>query len=535
VPPTNTPTEVTPQPTATPPTKPGYFSRDELIEDTRQLAHVIESAHPDPYIRGGGRIAFHRRLHRLLNAIPEEGMTKDEFVRLLRPFVAAVGDAHTDLWDDYRVNDLAPGGVPLQFGIVEKSLYVAGVPGKAHEDLIGSILVSVEGVPLVELFQRQEQLQGTDNEYQVLQLLANQSLRYRPHMQDLLPEWENTDRVTVELKLQTGDIQEVVFDLSQTMPSLLTPKSEITLPAVNRSGFVYDFMDAEKRVAYLRVEHMMYYREAYEMWAVSGYRASTEETRATIPSATETFRSLVMDMKEAETQALIIDLRGNNGGNSVLADILLYFLYGKESLVSFKTHSSAAGGGQGLRVSDLYFENYSNVTLESMNEGRAVPLLENDYDFTFDFTDDVQRFQEVRPEAPAVLESEYRKMPTFYAEYELGTYEGYYRPESIMVLIDPGTFSSGFTMAMTLDLAGAVLLGTPSAQAANSFGNVLQWRLNHTGIQGGVSCAYFITSPEDQEKGRIWPVHYPLTYKKLASFDFDPNAEYLYALELLSE
>jgi hypothetical protein len=203
--------------------------------------------------------------------------------------------------------------------------------------------------------------------------------------------------------------------------------------------------------------------------------------------------------------------------------------------VSFKTHSSAAGGGQGLRVSDLYFENYSNVTLESMNEGRAVPLLENDYDFTFDFTDDVQRFQEVRPEAPAVLESEYRKMPTFYAEYELGTYEGYYRPESIMVLIDPGTFSSGFTMAMTLDLAGAVLLGTPSAQAANSFGNVLQWRLNHTGIQGGVSCAYFITSPEDQEKGRIWPVHYPLTYKKLASFDFDPNAEYLYALELLSE
>jgi hypothetical protein len=31
------------------------------------------------------------------------------------------------------------------------------------------------------------------------------------------------------------------------------------------------------------------------------------------------------------------------------------------------------------------------------------------------------------------------------------------------------------------------------------------------------------------------PVHYPLTYEKLASYEFDPNVEYLYALELLSE
>ena len=30
-------------------------------------------------------------------------------------------------------------------------------------------------------------------------------------------------------------------------------------------------------------------------------------------------------------------------------------------------------------------------------------------------------------------------------------------------------------------------------------------------------------------------MHYPLTYEKLASYDFDPNAEYLYALELLPE
>ena len=43
-----------------------------------------------------------------------------------------------------------------------------------------------------------------------------------------------------------------------------------------------------------------------------------------------------------------------------------------------------------------------------------------------------------------------------------------FRPENVLVLVTPGTFSSGFTMAKYLYLAGATLVGTPSAQAADS-------------------------------------------------------------------
>jgi hypothetical protein len=89
-------------------------------------------------------------------------------------------------------------------------------------------------------------------------------------------------------------------------------------------------------------------------------------------------------------------------------------------------------------------------------------------------------------------------------------------------------------MARHLYLAGATLVGTPSAQASNCFGELIRWRLEHTGIGGGISVAYFNQFPDDPEVGRVLPVHYPLTYGKLASYDFDPNAEYLYALEYLS-
>ena len=59
-------------------------------------------------------------------------------------------------------------------------------------------------------------------------------------------------------------------------------------------------------------------------------------------------------------------------------------------------------------------------------------------------------------------------------------------------------------------------------------------RMEHTWIEGSVSGSYFNKFPNDPELGRILPVDYPLTYETLASYDFDPNAEYIYALEHLS-
>jgi hypothetical protein len=526
--PSGTPTEVPVVPTATSTTRPGYFSRELLIEDARQLAGAIESAHPDPYIRGGGRIAFHRRLQRLLNAIPEGGMTREEFIRLLRPFIAAVGDAHTELWSDYSVNDYAPGGVPLLFKVVEESLYVAGIPDQEHEDLIGSLLVSVEGVPLAELCERQRRLQGTENQYHALYLLANLSLWYRPCMEDLLPEWQDRRRVSVELQLSSGEIQKVVFDLPKGIDAMFTPESRLALPSTDDSGFLYEFLDAEDKTAYLRIDHMSHYREATEM--------ETGRPAPRLRSATETFRSMVVDMEQAGTEALIIDLRDNRGGNSVMGDILTYFLYGKEALQDIMVYSDSIGGGMVRKYSDLFWEQTQSWTsLEQVNEGRALFLRADDYDFA-GFSGDVEWSPARKAEAIAHSEKRWLALSsTFWEEYQSEAYSGYYCPGKVVVLVDSETFSSGFTMARYLYLAGATFVGTPSGQAANSFGNGQLWHLDHTGIEGTISTTYSVMFPDDSELARVLPVHYPLTYEKLATYGFDSNAEYLYALELLAE
>ena len=241
-------TETTPNPTATTVvqrTHPGAYTQEQLIEDARQLAEIIENTHPDPYIRGGGRIAFHRRLQRFLEVIPPEGMTRGEFIRLLRPFMGSIGDSHTNIWSNYGVSHTSPGGVPLRFDIVEQSLYVSSVPRGVDQDLIGATLASVENVPLAELIQRQKRFRA-ENEYHALDALTFESLWYKPYMQDLIPEWQDTSQVTVDLQLPTGEIQSLSLDLTQKMTNWHSPATQVTLPSPNSVGLAYEFFDMER-------------------------------------------------------------------------------------------------------------------------------------------------------------------------------------------------------------------------------------------------------------------------------------------------
>ena len=74
------------------------LSRKVLIEDIRELSNILETAHPDPYINGGGKIAYHRRLQNLIRGIPSTGMIKENFYNYLLPFIARLGGGHTKIF-----------------------------------------------------------------------------------------------------------------------------------------------------------------------------------------------------------------------------------------------------------------------------------------------------------------------------------------------------------------------------------------------------------------------------------------------------
>lgn len=526
------------------------ISRDECLADIRQLAETIEAAHPDPYINGGGKIAFHRRLHNILGNVPDEGMTKAEFYRLICPLVASIGDMHTWMNVPYNHNwNSGPWGIPLYFGVVERSLYVKAVFDASQKYLLGARLVAVEGVPFEELMDRNRRRAGFENDYGVLRDMAGTGVLIQAaYLEHLLPEWTDKKRISLTLQMPDGRIEKMEMAVPSRLVTMMaaSTESKMKLPARDKCDFVYEFLDPDKQTALLAIDGMMGFREAFEMWnnlefynnndqAADIYRKyhgrsapdDIDKTIAGLPSATEVFRSLVREMKEAGTKTLLIDLRRNDGGNSYMSEILVYFLYGRKAFLDPKT-----GFVEIRKYSQPYFEYFENESIDKINEGRPYPLTGNDYDFTEDYA---HRNNATLEQVAAEFENTASKMTTFYAEYQSGEYEAYYCPPHVIVLSSPFTFSSGYTLMRKLYQAGAEILGTPSAQAGNCFGDIMQMELDNSGITYSLSRKYYETFPDDPETGKVLTPAYRLTYDILASYGFDPNAEVLYALDIVKK
>lgn len=513
--------------------------RTALIEDARQLFAAIESAHPDPYSKVGGRIAFHRRFHEMLGNIPERGMTVSEFHRLLLPFVASVGDGHTAIRLP-RGTPPTPTGFPLGFGIIEESLVVQNNASLDGESLLGGRLCSLEGISFEELLKRQNRLRGIETVYGTMALLCR-SLMTRESLAALLPEWKGGDEIACELILAEGRRREFrVPLLANAAAAADLPKSRVAMPDLERSDVAFRFLDGSRQTALLAVKDMMAYREGCEGWLADGFAEAPQligeayarfhsgeppqdvnKALQGIPSATETFRDLVLAMKKAKTRNLIVDLRGNGGGNGYMCWMLLYFLYGDQAMRSYSEGFAIP------RYSNLYFQQYTETSIEKLNEGRAVPLEAGDFDFS-----EEDAYRSGRGAAP--IESNLAKSTTFMAAYRSGTYNGIYTPPVVVVLCSPTTYSSGFNLMQALGTKGAAIVGTPSAQSPNNYGDSLILPLKNSGITAFVAFKQIVTYPDDPSRGGLFPVDHPLTYAKLASYGFDPNAEVLLALEIIA-
>ncbi len=515
------------------------ISKELLIEDLRQLAEILEKSHPDPYLRSGGKVAFHRRFQEALLLLPEEGKTASKFFIYLLPFVASLKDGHTFLLPPWPNQ---PGsGLPFGLNIVEESLYIEKVFSPEHKDLIGARLLAVNHLPLSDLLNRLKNLVGWDNEYQLLSYLCR-FLDDISLLEILLPGWNPDEPIHLDFNLPTGKKESLTLSIKEKRkgPAIEAP-SKIILPSTEKIDFVYAFLDQKKEICLLRIDGMFSYRENFEFFRAMGapwvmtqaarvysqiYQRkppeNLDELIASIPSATECFRQMVIEMKKAGTKKLLIDLRKNSGGNSLMVNILLYFLFPEDEVKRVSSAFSVK------KYSDLYFANYPSDSLEKINQERKISLTKEDYDFA---EDAYFKSKELLIQKESYLEKYIEMVPTFCEEYKSGKYKNYYRPPEIIVISSPWTYSSGYTFMAKLYKLGAKIVGVPSGQSGNCFGDTLMFQLKNSGLRGFVSYKLFLEFPEDPQLGYLLRPHQELTYTDLVRYNFDPNTSILIALE----
>jgi hypothetical protein len=533
---------------ASDPQPPHRLGRGELVRDIRELTDVLESAHPDPYLNGGGKIAYHRRLQALIRSIPDDGLTRADFHAALLPFVARLGDGHTTLPPDAADKDYDnPGGIPFFFEVVEGRLYVDAV---AHEDdlpLVGATLESIAGVSFTELVARESLRQGHDNELHALSALARRgALFFGESLRRLVPEWKDRAKIDLMLRDPGGELRVVEVPLAENVEHPLHRRQSRIELTEDAAWFGYRFLDPGREVAYLWIDNMTTYREmfevsrsvgsqGYEGWARRVYEKSTgrgapEDLDAVIEgiaSATDVFQRLCRDMKAAGSRALVVDLRKNFGGNDLMVPIFLYFLVGFDRTVTVVEETAAI-----QKMSPLFAESTeAGIDLAEIPYTDRVPLMLTDYDFSLDAQ--FMTGGQLSDAVGANLLRMFHRTPTFSAVFDERENEGCYSPERILVLSGNATQSSGFDLLTNLYRLGAEVVGVPSSQAGNSFGNIRHFVLPHSKLEGYVSTKYFVQYPHEAATGFALQPHHTLTYRKLAALDFDPNASLLLAMEIL--
>ncbi len=506
--------------------------------DIRQLARLLAESHPDPYLRGGGMVAFNRRVEDAVAAVPDGGVTAAELLQLLRPLVASVGDGHTAIYDpvdpDEAVDARAEEGLArrsrpwVEWGIVDESLYVAAVYRVEDRVLLGGRLVMVGDVSFVELTSRMGDLRGYDNVYNNLVHLAG-ALAHPGLLHDLLGTGYDPDGLRVTLSLPDGESVAATFPWSAEAPgALIEPASTIQLEPLNVAQLGWQMLD--ERTALLRIGPLMWYREAFEIWRSMGYHHTlghhleqtarlalghdppeTVDARiAAVPAATDLFRDVFEAVDAGGLQTLLVDLRDSTGGNSFLATILGWFLYGEDALVSRDP------GYQVRRYSALYYDN-----------NRSVPRRDVEYDFTEQIAWERQQREgqsdAILSERRAKLHAAVAMSPTFSAAYRsnrLGRNPGL----RVVVLTSARTYSAGFDVASLLFKLGAEVVGVPSSQTGNCFIDTLRYTLDNSGLKGRISHKLSLLFPDDSETGHLLRPSVELTWARLAALSFDPHA-----------
>ncbi len=452
------------------------ISYDLLIDDVRQLASMLELTHPDPYQHSGGKVAFNRKMQDIIQTIPKDGLTKEEFYRHICPLLASVGDGHTSFWLPFNLNQDSPGGIPLHFSPVDDCLYVDAVIDSSQKYLIGSKLLTVENIHFKDLLKRQAEIRGYDNKYQLMRYLGyDGSLWYKNLLSHLIPEWQFGPIKVVLEKPDSSKIELNFQPNTKSVNNLIFPETQISLPSTEKSNYVYKFIDKDKKTVLLLMENMYTYRETFEMEQVlqgslrkglaeyiykkyndSSPPLSNNELVAGLPSATELCRELLEEMKNNQSENLIIDLRRNQGGNAFISTIFYYFLHGKEALISFSDKKSIFA----KKYSPLFWRQYSGLDISDINKHQPIQLTETDYDFS-NYPKEGENLS--REDAVRIIEDEASTAQTFWKEYRSEKYSGYYRPKNILILCSPLTNSSGYAFMYDHWRGGGKIVGIPSA------------------------------------------------------------------------
>lgn len=509
----------------------------DLLEDFDRLVELVERTHPDPYAAFGGATGFEAAVAESRERARRVD-TRQELHAVAQRFLATLRDGHTSMAPpavpEEGMEEGSVGWTGLRLGIATDAVFVReAVPELAAP--VGSRLLAVNRLPLDRVLDSLRVRYPTENRYGTLERLRRLLEGGREGRPPVLG---GADPLPLTLETPAGDTVSVVLTYGRNRPDPGGGRSSLDLAGDN--GLLHGTIVEHRGlpVGYF-VWNAVVSREVAEAawrrdpstaggtfdWVFSYLpearrTGDLEEDLELVPSLYDRFSRLLDEMRSRAARHLVIDLRKNNGGMTPLVYPLLFMLHGDAVL------ESPVEARYDVRISRLYLAKQGFDDIDEYNARRGTDLALGDVRRGYLFRNDPARSLEERRRAGEWTFAGYGRE---FVERGAPLLES----PRVVVLTSATTFSAAFHLVYYLtEIGSATVVGVPPRQAPNAFMESTPFELPGSGLRGSISNAVQVLYPPGDERARVFTPDHPMSWNDFRRYDFDPNAEVLYALDL---
>ncbi|MCF7920779.1 MAG: hypothetical protein K9N06_12775 [Candidatus Cloacimonetes bacterium] len=479
---------------------------NEFQQDFFYLCKLLENCHP-ALIEEIGREEFTRQRHRVAGSL-ELVVEKQDFALILQKFVSQLNDGHTQIYYEHNFGEQR---IPLAFAWSGDDLVIANVNWGENINLIGSRVLRLGKVKTDSLESLLGSYVSAENKYwrrNKLSSLMNKvgfllitGVIDREDSLDVAVDYHGEEKI-----LRLGVVTEVRW---------LKPKEH---PVTSRQNKFFSYrILPEDNVCYFQFNQFQDSQTA-KVYHQAGLVSDNEygDYQREVGIMGGDFRifleRLFNDLLQSGVGNLVVDLRNNGGGNSILSNQFYYHLELKEPLRSFTTS---------IKLSQLMRYYYPDTVDYYLNR------LTNDFGINATLPYLYNLELETKEDYFSVIAN---KESDFYVPRPNHRFAG-----NLIFLTSNRTFSSaGDMVTIAYDNGIGTIIGEPMGQKPTSYGDILYFTLPNSKIEGGVSCKIFNRPLRSRSKEKTIIPDYPVKVDLYEKYIQGRDVVWEKALELIN-
>ncbi len=401
-------------------------------------------ANTHPYYADAGHRAKLERQARKMYKECEEITDADKFKVYLATIAASLNDGHTAISYWSKLDRIFPVGLALD----GNAPAIIDVTSKEHSELLGKKVVGINGKPLKHILRKARKIVSADNDV---------------NFENLVKEY----LMFTEFWALMG-MEDDVLSLT------LADGSSVDIPAINKSELKITQLQKSVEGRVTAQRGVLFDYTIYEDESICYMQFNQFADRLTHPQYPqlarfdEFTRDMMTEMNEKGIRTLVVDLQYNSGGNSMLGDVLLSWLY---------PHKDTKQYGVEVRVSELLYAHYPyyrefRVNGEPLEMGKMYDYMGFDHskEYKIDYS---------TPQDPAKCVFNFDNDKIFRG--------------NVIFIQGKDSFSSA-TLLLTLarDNGIGIIVGETSGGRPSHYGDILYCTLPNTGTIATVSHKHFV-------------------------------------------